>query len=197
MTDLRASLPEQKQKLRERLRFRRRHFVASLDRMAKLAAFRALPAPLAERLADHAVVGAYVAHGDEPDVLPMLADRAATGALALPHHAGRAAEMRFRRWCPGESLVTGPWGTRQPDDGAPLAEPHAIFCPLVGFDRRGGRIGQGGGHYDRYFAAHPAALRIGIGWSVQEIDDCPRESTDIALDAILTEQELILCGDRL
>ncbi|MFZ5727086.1 MAG: 5-formyltetrahydrofolate cyclo-ligase, partial [Pseudomonadota bacterium] len=172
-------------------------FVASLDRMAKLAAFRALPAPLAERLADHAVVGAYVAHGDEPDILPMLADLAATGALALPHHAGRAAEMRFRRWCPGESLVTGPWGTRQPDDGAPLAEPHAIFCPLVGFDRRGGRIGQGGGHYDRYFAAHPAALRIGIGWSVQEIDDCPRESTDIALDAILTEQELILCGDRL
>ena len=197
MTDLRASLPEQKQKLRERLHFRRRHFVASLDRMAKLAAFRALPAPLAERLADHAVVGAYVAHGDEPDVLPMLADLAATGALALPHHAGRAAEMRFGRWRPGESLVTGPWGTRQPDDGAPLAEPHAIFCPLVGFDRRGGRIGQGGGHYDRYFAAHPAALRIGIGWSVQEIDDCPRESTDIALDAILTEQELILCGDRL
>lgn len=197
MTDLRASLPEQKQKLRERLRFRRRHFAANLDGMAQLAAFRALPAPLVERLADQAIVGAYVAHGDEPDVLPMLADLAATGALALPHHAGRAAEMRFRRWRPGESLVTGPWGTQQPDDGAPLAEPHAIFCPLVGFDRRGGRIGQGGGHYDRYFAAHPAALRIGIGWSVQEIDDCPRESTDIALDAILTEQELILCGDRL
>ena len=43
----------------------------------------------------------------------------------------------------------------------------------------------------------PTALRIGVGWSVQEIDATPRESTDMALDAILTEQEFILCGDRL
>lgn len=197
MTDLSADLAQQKQKLRERLRFRRRHFAANLDGMAQLAAFRALPAPLVERLADHAVVGAYVALGDEPDVLPMFADLAAAGGLALPHHAGRVAEMDFRRWRPGESLVKGPWGTQQPDGNAPSAAPHVIFCPLVGFDRQGGRIGQGGGHYDRHFAAHPSALRIGIGWSVQEIDAIPRESTDIALDAILTEQELILCGDRL
>lgn len=197
MTDLSADLVHQKQKLRERLRFRRRHFAANLDGMAQLAAFRALPAPLTELLAHHAVVGAYVALGDEPDVMPMFAALADAGALALPHHAGRVAEMDFRRWQPGESLVKGPWGTQQPGDDAKSAAPDLIFCPLVGFDRQGGRIGQGGGHYDRYFAAHPDALRIGIGWSVQEIDATPRESTDIALDAILTEQEFILCGDRL
>ena len=197
MTDLSADLVQQKQKLRERLRFRRRHFAANLDGMAQLAAFRALPAPLTELLADHAVIGAYVALGDEPDVMPMFAALADAGALALPHHAGRVAEMDFRRWRPGESLAKGPWGTQQPCDGAKPVAPDLIFCPLVGFDRQGGRIGQGGGHYDRYFAAHPDALRIGIGWSVQEIDATPRESTDIALDAILTEQEFILCGDRM
>ncbi len=197
MTDLSADLLQQKQKLRERLRFRRRHFAANLDGMAQLAAFRALPAPLSELLANHAVVGAYVACGDEPDIMPMFADLADAGTLALPHHAGRIAKMGFRRWSPDESLEKGPWGTQQPGDDAPLAAPDIIFCPLVGFDRQGGRIGQGGGHYDRYFAAHPAPLRIGIGWSVQEIDATPRESTDIALDAILTEQEFILCGDRL
>ena len=197
MTDLSADLAQQKQKLRERLRFRRRHFAANLDGMAQLAAFRAPPAPLSELLADHAIVGAYVAWGDEPDILPMFADLAQAGALALPHHAGRVAEMDFRLWRPDGTLAKGPWGTRQPADDAQLATPNLIFCPLVGFDRQGGRIGQGGGHYDRYFAAHPAALRIGIGWSVQEIDATPRESTDVALDAILTEQEFILCGDRL
>lgn len=197
MTDLSADLVQQKQKLRERLRFRRRHFAANLDGMAQLAAFRALPAPLSELLADHAVVGAYAARGEEPDILPMFAGIANAGALALPHHVARADAMDFRRWRPGESLVKGPWGTQQPADDSPLANPGLIFCPLVGFDRQGGRIGQGGGHYDRYFAAHPDALRIGIGWSVQEIDATPRESTDIALDAILTEQEFILCGDRL
>lgn len=197
MIDLSADLAAQKRKLRERLRFRRRHFAANLDGMARLAAFRAMPAPLSELLAHHGLVGTYIASGDEPDVLPMFADLAEAGALALPHHAGRIAEMSFRRWRPDESLEKGPWGTQQPSDDAPLASPDLIFCPLVGFDRTGGRIGQGGGHYDRYFAAHPDALRIGIGWSVQEIDATPRESTDVALDAIWTEQEFILCGDRL
>lgn len=197
MTDLSGDVAAQKHVLRDRLRFRRRHFAANLDDMAQLAAFRALPAALVERLAHHAVVGAYVAWNGEPDILPMVAGVGEAGALALPHHRTRGPVMDFRRWRPGDSLTKGPWGTQQPTNDAPPAEPGLIFCPLVGFDRRGGRIGQGGGHYDRYFAAHPAALRIGVGWSVQEIDACPSESTDATLDAVLTEQELILCGDRL
>ncbi len=197
MTHLSADLAQQKRKLRERLRFRRKHFAANLDGMAQLAAFRALPAPLTELLADHSVVGAYVAWGDEPDILPMFADLAVAGALALPHHTARIDSIDFRRWRTGETLTKGPWSTQQPADDATAVAPDVIFCPLVGFDRQGGRIGQGGGHYDRYFAAHPSALRIGVGWSVQEIDATPRESTDMALDAILTEQEFILCGDRL
>lgn len=197
MTDLSADLTLQKQQLREKLRFRRRHFTANLDGIAQLAAFRALPAPLASLIADHAVIGAYAAWGDEPDVMPMFAALGEAGALALPHHQGRVETMDFRRWKPGEALTKGPWGTRQPAADAPVANPDIIFCPLVGFDRHGGRIGQGGGHYDRYFAAHPAALRIGVAWSVQEVDAVPRESTDIALDAVLTEQEFFVCGDRL
>ncbi|MDP3784351.1 MAG: 5-formyltetrahydrofolate cyclo-ligase, partial [Sphingopyxis sp.] len=66
MTHLSADLAQQKQKLREKLRFRRKHFAANLDEMAQLAAFRALPAPLTELLAEHAIVGAYVAWGAEP-----------------------------------------------------------------------------------------------------------------------------------
>jgi len=197
MTHLSAELVQQKQLMREKLRFRRKHFAANLDGMAQLAAFRALPAPLVDVLADHAIVGAYAAWGDEPDILSMFSDLAAAGAVALPHHARRIDTMDFRRWRPGEPLIKGPWSTPQPADGAPTAIPDIIFCPLVGFDRQGGRVGQGGGHYDRYFGVHPAALRIGVGWSVQEIDAAPREPTDMALDAVLTEQEFILCGDRL
>ena len=89
MTHLSADLAQQKQKLREKLRFRRKHFAGNLDGMAQLAAFRALPAPLTELLAKHAVVGAYVAWGNEPDVLPMFADLAAAGALALPLTSSR------------------------------------------------------------------------------------------------------------
>lgn len=194
MNDLSDDLRLQKQRLRERLRFRRRHFAANLGPVARLAAFRALPVPLADRLPGHDPVAAYAAHGDEPDILPMLEE---LGVIALPHHAMRDETMDFRRWAPGDPLVKGPWGTPQPADSAAPATPALLFCPLVGFDRRGGRLGQGGGHYDRYFARHPGALRIGVGWSVQEVDTVPAEATDMPLDAILTEQEYIVTGDRL
>lgn len=187
-------LAQQKQHLRERLRFRRKHFVANLDALARLSAFRALPAPLVAPVTARAPVAVYIPWGDEPDILPMLADRP---ELALPHHAARVEAMDFRRWAPGDPLVKGPWSTQQPADTAKMVRPALIFCPLVGFDRNGGRLGQGGGHYDRYFARFPDVPRIGVGWSVQEIDAIPAESTDIMLDAILTEQEYIVTGDRL
>lgn len=186
-----------KQKLREKLRFRRRHFAANLDDMARFAAFRALPAPLAALIEAQPMVAAYAAWGDEPDILSMLSAFADGGTLALPHHEGRIETMNFRCWGPGDALVKGPWSARQPADESESASPTLLFCPLVGFDRRGGRLGQGGGHYDRYFAAHPHALRIGVGWSVQEIDAVPLEATDMTLDAVLTEQEYIITGDRL
>lgn len=197
MPDLSADLAQQKQKLREKLRFRRRHFAANLDEMTRRIAFRAPPAPLADILNAHNSIGAYAACGGEPDILPMLALWTDEGRIALPHHAGRIDTMTFRHWQSGDALVKGPWSTSQPTDTNESTSPGLILCPLVGFDRHGGRIGQGGGHYDRYFAAHPTALRIGVAWSVQEVDAVPSESTDIALDAVLTEQELIITGDRL
>lgn len=194
MPDAPSDMADQKQKLREKLRFRRRHFAANLDMITRVSAFRTLPAPIAELLGANSLVGAYVAMGAEPDIVPMCAN---LGALALPHHASRSLDMTFRRWAAGESLVDGPWGVQQPSDDRASAVPDLILCPLVGFDRCGGRIGQGGGHYDRWFAAHPHALRIGIGWSVQEVDAMPLEATDMPLDAVLTEQEFIVTGERL
>src|SRR3546814_16246631 len=101
MTDLSADLVQQKQRLREKLRFRRKHFAANLDGMAQLADFRALPAPLCERLADNAMVGAYAAWGDAPAIMPTFAGAAEAGGLALPHHAASTDAMGF------SSLRTG------------------------------------------------------------------------------------------
>jgi len=193
MNDPSADLALQKQQLRERLRFRRRHYAANLDGMARLAAFRVVPQPLADRLTRRDPVAAYIAWGDEPDIVPMLAGY----PLVLPHHAERSDSMNFCRWEPGKALAKGPWGTDQPGEPSAPIEPALIFCPLVGFDRKGNRLGQGGGHYDRFFAAHPAIPRIGVGWSVQEVDAIPAEPTDMPLDAVLTEQEFIICGETL
>lgn len=68
---------------------------------------------------------------------------------------------------------------------------HAVLMPLVGFDRHGGRLGQGGGYYDATFARHSAGRHpqlIGIAFECQRIDgNLPLEQHDVRLDCILTE----------
>lgn len=195
MTDDPAAL---KTGLRAKLRFRRDQYVAQLDDFVRAIAFRAPPSPLRQLLASAACVGAYDAISSEAPVDGLITLAADAGvATALPHFGARDASMAFSIWRPGEPLAPSPWRVNQPVETVSLVVPNLLLCPLLGFDRSGGRIGQGGGHYDRYFAAHPDALRVGIAWSVQEVDAIPLEAHDLPLDAVLTEQEWILTGDRL
>ena len=72
----------------------------------------------------------------------------------------------------------------------PLSEtvdPGLILCPLLAFDDQGGRLGQGGGYYDRTFAARPEITRIGLAYAGQAVEPLPMERHDMALDGVLTE----------
>src|SRR5205823_3155888 len=89
--------------------------------------------------------------------------------IALPHVVDRATPLRFLSWAGDAALVAGPFGLRQPAADLPELAPAIILTPLVGFDRRGNRLGQGAAHYDRAFAAYPDAWRVGLAWSVQEV----------------------------
>ncbi len=77
-------------------------------------------------------------------------------------------------------------GLMQPAADAPLVVPEVLFMPLVGFTERGERIGQGGGFYDRWLAAHPATIAIGLAWDMQKVDDLPIEAHDMPLTAVIT-----------
>ncbi|MDE2340639.1 MAG: 5-formyltetrahydrofolate cyclo-ligase [Alphaproteobacteria bacterium] len=143
--------------------------------------------PLLRRIAASQCVAAYLAMGSEPDVMPLVAK---AKSLALPR-INADNRMDFIRWQPDDPLDI--WrGIAQPRDGAERVAPDLVLVPLVGFDRRGNRLGQGGGHYDRTLARLPTTRRIGIGWSIQEIAVLPAEPHDIRLDAILTEREWIV-----
>ena len=96
-------LASQKQALRERLRFRRRHFVANLDPVGRLAAFRAVPDTLRKLLDASPVVGAYAPWGDEPDIRPLPqpcrarrttahCSRSPTGSKRSPQRLSKALE---------------------------------------------------------------------------------------------------------
>jgi 5-formyltetrahydrofolate cyclo-ligase len=114
--------------------------------------------------------------------------------IALPRVTTLDRPMEFRLHTdPYEEsdLEAGVWGLRQPGADAPAVVPEVLFMPLVGFTALGDRLGQGGGYYDRYLAAHPQTIAIGMAWDVQELAELPIELHDMRLSAIVTPTRVL------
>jgi 5-formyltetrahydrofolate cyclo-ligase len=142
------------------------------------------------------VVSAYLAMRDELDPRPaMLALHTLGYRLCVPVTEALGTPLRFRAWTPDAALVAGPFGTSVPGDGDWLV-PEVLVVPLLAFDRRGHRLGYGGGYYDRTIAALRAEGRpvhaIGYAFAAQEVEAVPVEATDAALDAVVTELGVLL-----
>lgn len=164
---------------------RRTAAAAAPDAAATIAAFAGM-LPAAD------IVALYWPINDEVDPFPLGARLAARGALlALP--AVAATAMTFRALSDG-ALVAGPFGTMEPAAGAPV-QPGMLLVPLLAFTRAGHRLGYGQGYYDRWLAAHPDRLAVGLAYAAQEVADLPLEPHDVPLAAILTEREAIVVAD--
>ena len=90
---------------------------------------------------------------------------------------------------PGTKLVEGAFGAAIPRDQVELV-PSILIVPLLAFDRRGGRLGYGGGHYDRTLEglrSRDNVTAIGFAYDIQECREVPREPTDQLLDLVVTE----------
>ncbi len=145
-------------------------------------------ARLADDLPEAVVIAVYRAMGSELDPAPLGEALASLGrTLCLPVVIDRSAPMIFRRWSPGDPLEVDAAGCPAPLLLAEVVEPDLILTPLLAFDDYGGRLGQGGGHYDRTFAAMPQAIRIGLAYSGQRVERLPLEPHDMPLHGVLTE----------
>ena len=140
------------------------------------------------------IIAGYVSIGDEADVAPLLALLAGHNAvLALPAVTGREAPLEFRRWKPEDALEDGPFATRHPLAEMERVTPDLLLVPLLAFDLEGGRLGYGGGYYDRsleHLRGQGPVTAIGIGYAAQRMDRLPRETHDQPLDWIVTEQDV-------
>jgi len=150
-------------------------------------------ARLGQWLAEHAgkVLSGYLPIRTEIDPMPVMS--AWSGPVGVPVIAGKGRPLGFHRWVPGCDLVDGPFGARIPASVDPLV-PEVLIVPLVAFDRSGGRLGYGGGFYDRTIAelrAGGSVVAVGFAYAAQEDDDLPKEPTDARLDAIVTEADVI------
>ncbi|MCB1480975.1 MAG: 5-formyltetrahydrofolate cyclo-ligase [Rhodobiaceae bacterium] len=116
--------------------------------------------------------------------------------IGMPVVIKRGLPLVFRRLRLGDRTVTGAYGIEMPPETAEIIEPSVFIVPLAAFDRRGYRIGYGGGFYDRTLElarSKRQVLAVGFAFACQEIGQVVRESFDQPLDMIVTERETIYC----
>lgn len=180
--------------MRQAARDARRAFAQSLDPDARNAGEAALAAIALPRLRSARIVAGYHPMKDEISPLAILDALAPGQAAALPWFADRDARMMFRA---APASEPGPWGVLQPPGDAEALAPDVVLVPLVLADRRGTRIGQGKGHYDRVLAHLRAAgdmKAVGVAWDMQISDDLlTADPWDAPLDAIVTPSRWIDC----
>jgi len=176
--------------LRQTLRAARKAHVGALPDHLRALMLHRPPAPLLAKIPQEAVIGLYHAGPFEaPAAAYARFFRDAGHTLALPHFADRNAAMTFRHHTDPyaqDDLEVGPFGILQPAAEAEALIPDVLFVPLVGFTPALERLGQGGGHYDRWLAEHPPRLAVGLAWDAQACETLPTEPHDRPLDAVVT-----------
>lgn len=187
---------ELKARLRPTLLAARRALTADQRRAAAHAATAGVLVSAAWR--DARVVALYQAYGAEIDPAALRAAAHAAGkTVALPRVD--AAGVTLRVVNADTPLVLSAHGIQEPAADRPTLppdQPDLIVVPGLGFDRRGGRLGHGGGHYDRLLARLPAGCRrVGFAYDQQVLDLVPTEPHDLALHALVTPAGWVDCGN--
>ncbi len=140
-------------------------------------------------------IAAYAAMAGEPDPLPW---RHVTDGrqVALPRVVGR--DLSFHMVRGPEDLAPGRWGILEPAGGeaVELEDLDLVLVPLLAFDYGCGRVGRGGGFYDRALAGvagRPLGTRpglVGIADGEDELPSVPRREWDVVLDMVATPERI-------
>jgi 5-formyltetrahydrofolate cyclo-ligase len=114
--------------------------------------------------------------------------------VALPRISGH--DLVPVTYASGDPMRTTAFGAEEPVGGEALATAalDVVAVPGVAFDALGGRIGYGGGYYDRFLRGVPA-FRVAVAFELQVLDEeLPGGHFDLEVDAIVTESATIRCA---
>lgn len=188
------SLKEEKARLRRRFRDLRRQY----REQEGLAAVERVQENMRRWLKDfaspHSQVCLYYPKGDEVDArLQPLTN------YFFPRLNGD--DLQFLKPRSPEAFAPNPLAIEEPlpENSEPLkpSRPLVVFCPALAVDGLGRRLGQGKGYYDRFFAAHPEAIRVGLVFHGQvSKDPLPAEGWDQPLDWVVTDKMILRASRR-
>lgn len=147
-------------------------------------------------------VGIYLANEGEvnPSIIYDICQKSGKQLFLPVIHPFKQNRLHFAKIKPDSRVTNNRFGILEPCiKGATLSPPWSldlILMPLVGFDRRGNRLGMGGGFYDRTFAftankPSPAPQLIGLAYSFQELKAIKPQPWDIPVSGIVTEKEYL------
>ena len=185
-----------KDELRHAMRARRRALSQEEQRRASLAVYAHVCAfaPYGKARS----VMAYMACRGEIDLALVIADALARGKTLLLPRCEAPGIMTARRVTDLSQLAAGAYGLMEPAKSCAVFPPEEIdlvFVPGTAFDAAGGRLGQGGGYYDR-FLARSGALRAGVCHDFALTACVPVQAHDVRMDCILTPGGLYGTGGQ-
>jgi 5-formyltetrahydrofolate cyclo-ligase len=139
-------------------------------------------------------IAAYRPIKTELDPTPLMMELIARGlTVCVPKIIGAGLPLQFLAWHPDAPMKEGAFGAAIPGTEI-IVTPDLVIAPLVAFDRNGGRLGYGGGFYDRtllQLREKSITRAFGYAFSAQEAADLPLEPTDERLDGFVTEDGVI------
>ena len=129
----------------------------------------------------------------EFDPRPVLFEALQRGYVCgLPAVMKGSKILRFLRWQENTDLAKGVHGIFEPPAESATIEPDIVLVPLLAYDRRGYRLGYGGGYYDATLAdlrARKPLLAVGMAYAQQAcLFPLPAEAHDQRLDLVITPQ---------
>lgn len=107
--------------------------------------------------------------------------------VAAPKVVGR--ELQFYDLEEDTKLQVGAFGISEPVDAQAADDPTAlVLLPGLAFDRKGYRLGYGGGYYDRFLAREPKHPTVALCYGFQLLDRLPTDPHDVPADAVLAAE---------
>ncbi len=170
-------------------------------------AMRALPGPSASdseaactrlvslrQLAGARCVALFASLPDEPSTRPLFEALRGQEKRCLLPRSTAARQLEFCEVLRWEDLRCGRYGVSEPPASSvvvSLSEADVVVVPGVAFDASGGRLGRGGGYYDRALARIERPFVVGLALEGQVVEEVPRGELDRLVDAVVTERRVL------
>lgn len=188
---------QKKALLRQQLRQKRRQLSSYQQRQASQKLCQRLSKLISYQRAKH--IALYWPSDGEIDPSPLLSQALSAGKHCYFPVISEQGTLAFKRFSPRNRQRKNRFGITEPSrfsKNCHAKQLDLVFLPLVGFDRRGARLGMGGGFYDKTFAwKHKHQRRkpqlVGLAHHIQEVNGLTVDSWDIPLIAIATDRETI------